>query len=244
MKISKDDMVGAVVAENYQTAAVFERAGIDFCCNGNRSIEAACEEKKLDTNKLLSQLEECLAVSNNIASGISDYKTWPLDLLADYIEKKHHRYVTSQIPVISNLLAKIVQVHGQQHPELHGIQQLFHDGANELTAHMKKEEAILFPMIRKMVQANLAGNENVKNSFGTVQNPIRVMMHEHDTEGERFRKMRALGNEFVPPADACNTYKTAYASLEAFEKDLHLHIHLENNILFPGAIEMERAFAG
>ncbi len=243
MNINKESIIANVVAEDYRTAGIFEQAGIDFCCNGNRSIETACNEQKIEIKELISLLQQTADATPGKEGAVIDYKSWPLDLLADFIEKKHHRYVTAQIPVIQAFLEKIVRVHGEGHPELAEIKVLFDACAGELTAHMKKEELMLFPFIRKMVQAKLAGNKDVAAPFGTVQNPIRMMMHEHDTEGSRFRKIKELSNHYNTPAGGCNTYKAAYAALQAFEDDLHLHIHLENNILFPQSIELEHSFA-
>lgn len=243
MNINKESIIANVVAENYRTASIFEQAGIDFCCNGNRSIRIACGEQKIPADELVTQLQQMVDADFRNGDVIIDYKSWPLDLLADFIEKKHHRYVTAQIPVIQAFLEKIVGVHGERHPELAEIKVHFDACAGELTAHMKKEELMLFPFIRKMVQAKLAGSKGVTAPFGTVRNPIRMMMHEHDTEGARLRKIKELSNHYSTPADGCNTYKAAYGALQAFEDDLHLHIHLENNILFPQSIEMERSFA-
>src|SRR5690606_29669799 len=181
----------------------------------------------IDTEQIITDIQK---LPEGTQSTI-DYDSWPVDLLADYIEKKHHRYVTEKIPIILNYLNKISEVHGDKHPELMEINTLFRSCAEELTKHMKREELILFPFIRKMVST--ANPDDLKPPFGTVQNPVRSMMHEHDLEGERFRKIAALSNGYTPPADACNTYKVSYAMLKEFEDDLHLHIHLENNILFP-----------
>lgn len=242
MKISKENIVGQVVAEDYRTAGVFEQAGIDFCCNGNRSIEIVCNEHKIAPDGLINQLQKTVDAPVLKDDAISDYKSWPLDLLTDFIEKRHHRYVAAQIPVIQSFLEKIVRVHSDRHPELAEIKVHFDACAGELTAHMKKEELILFPFIRKMVQAKQAGNKELTAPFGTVQNPIQMMMNEHDIEGERFRWIKQLSNQYTAPTDGCNTYRAAYASLQAFEDDLHVHIHLENNILFPKSIELERSF--
>jgi len=231
--------IGQFVAEDFRTAAVFSKHNIDFCCNGNRSIEEACEKKGIDSNRLLDELE---AVLNSATGESIDYKSWPLDLLAEYIEKKHHRYVEEKIPVLRQFLDKLCRVHGQRHPELLKINELFTASAGELSAHLKKEELILFPFIKKMVNATLEAGAVQAPHFGTVENPIAMMMEEHDTEGERFRQIAALSNNYTPPADACNTYKVTFAMLDEFEKDLHLHIHLENNILFPKAVKLEKQF--
>lgn len=243
MTISKESNIGAVVAEDYRTAGIFEQAGIDFCCNGNRTIQTACIDQRIIADELIKQLQETIDAPSRKEDTVSDYKSWPLDLLADFIEKKHHRYVTIQIPVIQAFLEKIVRVHGGRHPELLEIKTLFDESAGELTVHMKKEELMLFPFIRKMVPAKQSGNKNISMPYGTVKNPIRMMMHEHDGEGERFRRIKELSNHYTAPADGCNTYRAAFATLKEFEDDLHLHIHLENNILFPGSIALEQSFA-
>ncbi|MGB1308860.1 MAG: iron-sulfur cluster repair di-iron protein [Oceanihabitans sp.] len=231
--------IGQYVAEDYRTAAIFSKYKIDFCCNGNRTIEEACTKKGIDSNMLVDELEK--VINTNTGQSI-DYKSWPLDLLAEYIEKKHHRYVAEKIPVLRQFLDKLCRVHGERHPELFKINELFTASAGELAAHMKKEELILFPFIKKMVNAKLVQGAIQAPQFGTVENPIEMMMQEHDNEGERFREIAALTNNYNPPADACNTYKVTFAMLDEFEKDLHLHIHLENNILFPEAIKLEQEF--
>ncbi|MGW8123494.1 iron-sulfur cluster repair di-iron protein [Roseivirga echinicomitans] len=229
--------IGQIVAEDYRTAAVFESYGIDFCCNGNRSIEVACEAKKINKDEILDKLKQSVT---EVHAGGSDYKLWPIDLLADYIEKKHHRYVEEKTPIIKQYLHKISQVHGKHHPELLEIEEHFNASAGELAMHMKKEELMLFPFVRKMMSAK---SEDIKANpphFGTVSNPVQAMMQEHDTEGERFRQISELSDGYNPPADACNTYRVAFSLLKEFEEDLHLHIHLENNILFPKAIALEK----
>lgn len=237
MNITKETIVGVLVAEDYRTASVFKKNGIDFCCNGSRSIEEDCIQKQKDAGDLIQRLEEVTA-QNTDASSV-DFNSWPLDLLADYIEKKHHRYVETKIQEINHFLNKVVKVHSGRHPELIEIEKLFIESASELTTHMKKEELMLFPFIRKMVTARQSGT-TARAPFDTVQNPIQMMMHEHNTEGERFRKIAELTGDYTPPQDACNTYKVTYAFLKEFEDDLHRHIHLENNILFPKAIELEQ----
>jgi len=232
--------IGQYVADDFRTAAIFSKYKIDFCCNGNRTIEEACDKKGIDSNLLMDELNQVL---NSKGAETIDYKSWPLDLLAEYIEKKHHRYVEEKTPVLRQFLDKLCRVHGERHPELFKINELFTASAGELASHMKKEELILFPFIKKMVNAKLEDQTVQSPQFGTVENPIAMMMEEHDNEGARFREIDALTNNYTPPADACNTYKVTFAMLEEFEKDLHLHIHLENNILFPEAIKLEQQFS-
>ena len=233
----KEKIIGELVAEDYRTAAVFKKFGIDFCCNGNRSIADACTPEKIDSDLLVADLKEIFRMRPQITS---DYQSWPLDLLINYIEKKHHRYVRTQLPVMQEYLEKICNVHGKNHPELLEIKELFAHSAMEFMVHMQKEEKVLFPYINKLVDIAMLKDAPISAAFGSVQNPIANMLQEHETEGERFRKIKALSNDYTMPADGCNTYRVTYSLLQEFENDLHLHIHLENNILFPKAIAMEQ----
>ena len=239
MNITKESIIGELVVQNYRTASVFKQNKIDFCCNGNRTIEDACNQKSIESDSLIKQLENIAPQTTE--PGI-DFNTWPIDLLADYIEKKHHRYVEEKTQEIKPYLEKLCRVHGDNHPELFEINRLFSDSAGELAKHMKKEELILFPFVRKMVKAKQLDEQVTAPHFGTVHNPIQTMMNEHTNEGDRFRKIESLSNNYIPPQDACNTYRVTFALLKEFEQDLHLHIHLENNILFPKAIELEKTF--
>lgn len=236
---TRTDFIGDIVAEDFRAAAVFKRYGIDFCCKGGRTIEEACSQKKLTPEKIYEELE---TLPKNEGASI-DFNSWPLDLLTDYIEKTHHRYVEDKTSVLQAFLDKLCKVHGDRHPELFEINTLFNDSAHDLAAHMKKEELILFPFVRNMMKAKISGGKLPQPVFETVENPVHMMQHEHTVEGERFRKIAEITDEYLPPADACNTYKVAFAMLQDFENDLHKHIHLENNILFPKAIQLEKDFA-
>lgn len=237
METTDQMTIGAMVAKDYRAATVFEKFGIDFCCKGNRTLEEATAKKKIDVSAVKDELEKVL---NTHDEESMDYNFWPLDLLADYIEKKHHRYVEERIPLLLQYLNKLCKVHGDVHPELYEITELFSEGAGELTSHMKKEELILFPYIRKMIKKTKDGLTRVDAPhFQTVKNPIKMMMQEHENEGDRFEKIASLTQNYTPPADACNTYRVTYSLLDEFERDLHKHIHLENNILFPKSIEYE-----
>ncbi len=237
MNIQKHQIIGELVAQNYRAASVFKKYGIDFCCNGNRTIDEACEKKNIALNTVLQDLD--IAIQKTEDSG-TDYKSWPIDLLADYIEKKHHSYVVEKTAEIKPYLNKVCKVHGDRHPELLEIKEHFDATAGELAMHMKKEELILFPYVRKMAKAKKEATQAATPQFGTIQNPIQAMMDEHTTEGDRYRKIAELSNNYTPPQDACSTYKVTFALLNEFEQDLHLHIHLENNILFPKAIQLEK----
>ena len=237
MTIQEDQIIGELVAQDYRTASVFKKHNIDFCCQGNRTIDDACKAKKIDEKIVVSDLNTLLQSKTD--SSI-DYKSWPLDLLADYIEKKHHRYVEEKSLEIKPYLDKICRVHGERHPELHEINEHFTATAGELAMHMKKEELMIFPYIRKMMKSQQENTKIASPVFESVQFPIQAMMDEHTTEGDRFRKIEEISNNYTAPEDACNTYRVTFALLKEFEQDLHLHIHLENNILFPRAIELEK----
>lgn len=229
--------IGDYVAEDFRTAEIFKKYKIDFCCKGNRSIEEACQAKNIEVQAVYNDLENL-----NKAEGQNiDFNSWPLDLLADYIEKTHHRYVEDKIPTLLQFTQKIARVHGERHPEMVEVAELFAGSAEDLSAHLKKEEIILFPFIRKMVELQRSGQPLTPAHFGSVENPVAMMKHEHDVEGERFRKIAELTNNYSVPADGCNTFQVTIKMLEDFENDLHKHIHLENNILFPKAIELEKS---
>ncbi|WP_286969442.1 iron-sulfur cluster repair di-iron protein [Flavobacterium sp. UBA4854] len=239
MENLKNKTIGSFVAEDFRTAAVFSKYRIDFCCKGNRTVSEVCEKQNIDADALL---ENVLQVVQSENSGSIDFNAWPLDLLADYIEKTHHRYVEEKTNVLLPFLDKLCKVHGANHPELFKINELFIGCAGELSQHMKKEELILFPFVKRMVKTKDSDGILSQPSFGTVSNPIAMMMHEHDNEGERFREIAALTDNYTPPADACTTYRVTFAMLKEFEADLHKHIHLENNILFPKAVTLEKDF--
>lgn len=238
MKIETEQTIGSIVAEDYRTASVFQSMGIDFCCRGNRTLQEVCDERSIDTDLLLHTLEEVM--QTKIADD-QEYHLWNPEFLCDYIERVHHTYVNEKILQIQPLLEKLCRVHGKAHPELFRIRELFLESAGELSQHMKKEELILFPYIRKLNKPGANGRSFAASSpFGSIQNPIAMMQSEHIQEGERFAEIAQLSSGYNPPADACATYRVTYSLLNEFERDLHLHIHLENNILFPKALQMEK----
>ena len=236
--LTQEKTIGDFVADNFRTAEVFKKYNIDFCCKGGRTVEEACDSKKVSPQQIYHELEEIV----NRKSEDIDFNSWPLDLLADYVEKTHHRYVEEKSAMLIPYLNKLCKVHGERHPELFEINELFIGSAQDLAAHMKKEELILFPFIKQMVEAKKNGEPLPAPRFGTVENPVAMMKHEHEAEGERFVKIAELTNNYEFPDDACGTYQVTYRMLEDFQNDLHKHIHLENNILFPKAIAMEKTF--
>jgi len=239
--------VGEIVAQDARAAAIFERYQIDFCCNGHRKLSEACGEERVGL--VAGELRELLAGAfagggsgpfggGSAAPGgaAADYGSWPLDLLADFIEKKYHREAAGRIPQILGYLEKIAAVHGEAHPELERIRAVFVESSGELTKHMKREELILFPAIRKMVQTGSVP----ETFFGPIANPIGAMEREHEEEGLRMRTMAQLSDHYTVPSDGCTTYRVCYGLLKDFEQALHFHIHLENNLLFPKALAMAK----
>jgi len=237
MNISPELSVGEVVKQNFKTASLFQQNNIDYCCGGNKPISEACTEAGVDQHHLISQLET-IVESNDPDSAYID--SLALDELAGYIEKRHHSYVRRSIPFLQASLDKICEVHGKNHPELFKIRDLFNESAGNLTMHLQKEELVLFPYIKKLAEAPAQGDSLQTPGFGAVSNPIRMMLEEHEAEGSRFEKIAGLSENYKIPEDGCTTYKVTMENLKEFEDDLHRHIHLENNILFPKAIELEK----
>jgi regulator of cell morphogenesis and NO signaling len=240
MENLKKETIGSFVAKDFRTAAVFTKYQIDFCCKGNRTINEVCEKQNINADILIQNVFDVLQSEDN---NTIDFNSWPLDLLVDYIEKTHHRYVEEKSVILMQFLNKLCSVHGANHQELFKINELFTECVRELSQHMKKEELMLFPFIKRMVKTKESDGLLSQPSFGTVSNPIAMMMQEHDNEGERFREIATLTNNYTAPSDGCTTYKVTFAMLKEFEQDLHKHIHLENNILFPKAVVLEAAFS-
>jgi len=230
--------VGEIVTKDFKTASIFSKYGIDFCCGGNQTLEEACKKQSVDVAALQKELDEAAQGKE----GTIDFNSLSLKLLTDYIEETYHTYIKEKTPVLLQLLKKIKEVHGERHPELSKINELFSQSAMALSMHLQKEERILFPIIRELSDAAKSGLPPEEMHCGSVQNPISVMMDEHETEGDRFEAISKLSGKYKTPADGCNTFRATYEALDEFERKLHEHIHLENNILFPKAIEIEKAF--
>lgn len=231
--------VAELVAADYRKANVFNQFGIDFCCGGKKSVADVCAEKGID----LAELEQALALTSAQAStGIHwDFQKWDTAFLIDFIVQAHHQYVRAQLPRLIRFGEKVARVHGEKWPETVEIFGRVMDLNHELMAHMDKEEHVLFPFVKNLAAAAAGKVPMPRAPFGTVQNPVRMMEMEHETAGELMHQIRNLSNDYTPPAGACNTFRVWYALLGEFEEDLHLHVHLENNILFPRAVEMEKA---
>lgn len=231
--------VAEIVTADYRTADVFKRHGIDFCCGGKVSLQDVCSKKRLNSDLLLSELEQTTAS----APPADDVNEWQAGQLAQYIVETHHRYVTENAPLILQYAAKVARVYGERYPETVQVARLFELVSEELAHHMQKEEVILFPYVVQLIDAQRRGVAANRPHFGSVKNPIRMMEAEHENAGNLLHQIAELTNHYTPPADACNTFRVLYAKLWDFEADLHRHVHLENNILFPKAKELEQEVA-
>ncbi|MFY9611234.1 MAG: iron-sulfur cluster repair di-iron protein [Blastocatellia bacterium] len=236
MTINTNKTVGELAVELPAAARVFEKAGIDYCCGGGESFEKACAAAGIAADEVARLLE---VADQSAAQPAQDWQTQPLSGLTSYIVTRHHVFTREELARLDDLLEKVRSVHGQNHPELLLIQGLYRELKQELTTHMQKEELVLFPYIEQLDEAARQGKPKPMAIFGTVANPVRMMMMEHDAAGEVLKQMRRVSRSFRVPPDGCISYSTLYQALEAFEQDLHQHIHLENNILFPRAVEME-----
>jgi regulator of cell morphogenesis and NO signaling len=231
------ETLGQIAAKDLRKAQVFKKYGLDFCCGGKKTVKEACAEKGLDVTKV----EQELQLADKLPSSRPiPYSEWSLDFLADYIVNTHHSYVEKSLPDITAYAEKVMIVHGPQHPELLRIYQLVGEINAELTAHRVKEERVLFPYIKQLVAAKKSKVPLPAAHFGTVQNPIDMMEMEHEIVGKNLEEIREISNNFLLPEDACASYSLLYRLLGEFEEDLHLHVHLENNILFPKALEIEK----
>ena len=238
--VTTEKTIRELALENPSATRVFEKLGIDYCCGGNRPLAEACRSVNLNASEVLASLEK----AEQSARVVPEEHDWQTELLADliaHIQSTHHKFTREELARLGPLFDKVCSVHGKNHPELMEIRGIFEGLARELTAHLMKEEMVLFPYVVRMEEAAIEKGPIVPAPFGTVQNPVSMMEHEHDSAGNALRGMRAASKGYSAPADACVSYQTLYEALAAFESDLHQHIHLENNILFPRAVAMEKA---
>ena len=236
MSFTSNTRVRNIAVENPGAKRVLEDAGVDYCCGGEKSLHEACMHAGVSANEILKRLQE-----NRMQAGPEDVN-WTSARLGDltrHIVEKHHKYVRGTIPRVSALLARVKAKHGENHPELAKIEAEFLGVGQEMYAHMQKEEQILFPYIEKLERAEEGMEEIERPFFQTVRNPVHMMMLEHDSAGEALKAMRKLSSGYHAPAGACESYREAYRLLREFEADMHTHVHLENNILFPRAVELE-----
>jgi regulator of cell morphogenesis and NO signaling len=240
MTVAIEKTVRELAIENPTSTRVFERLGIDYCCGGKKSLDEACRGANLNIDQVLDTLEKA-EQAGHARQNEQDWQVAPLAALIEHIKNTHHKYTGEEIARLGPLFEKVSSVHGKNHPELSEMHRVFQGLAQELSGHMMKEEMILFPYIARM-EAALTGKEAIAPApFGSVQNPVAMMEHEHDSAGNALRALREASCGYTPPGDACISYQTLYKVLSEFEADLHQHIHLENNILFPRAIAMEES---
>ena len=229
-----------IVTSNHRAASVFEKYQLDFCCNGKRTLEQACQEKDLGPDEILAELTQ---VTNTNSCSVSvPFDKLTLTQLTDFIIHTHHSYVKKEMPAILNYLEKVSSKHGERHPEMIKVFQLFSAVKEEMELHMQKEELVLFPRI-KDIEKQVSENKPIVLSPSYILAPVTMMEQEHEHAGSMLAEIRKLTNQFTAPPDACTTYKLSFAALEAFEKDLHQHVHLENNILFPKALKLFDEFS-
>ena len=238
MTATTEKTVRELALENPAATRVFEKLGIDYCCGGNKSLEQACRAANLPMDQVLDSLETAKQATR-AAQKDRDWQREPLPDLIAHISDAHHTYTRTEIARLGPLFDKVCSVHGKNHPELLQVRASFRGLAQELTMHMMKEEMVLFPYVLRLEEAVIRREPVLPPPFGSVVNPISMMEHEHDSAGNALRAMRHASSGYVPPTDACVSYQTLYQALADFEADLHQHIHLENNILFPRAIAME-----
>lgn len=227
------DTVGELVARRPFLSRVFEEAGVDYCCGGKRPLEDACRQKGLDPVAFAARLEEAAAEADD--EQFVDAAAMSLTALADHIQQTHHAYLKEELPRLDFLTAKVSSVHGEHDARLHEIHRIFQEFAADLSAHMMKEEQILFPLIRRLEASSSAQSFHC----GSIANPIRQMELEHHGAGDALEQFRALTDDYSPPEWACNTYRAMLDALARLERDMHQHVHKEDNVLFPRALQRE-----
>lgn len=227
--------VGSIVNDNFAAARVFKYFGIDFCCGGSVLLGEACRIAGVEIDKVI----EALRTTDESASVVIPFDSWPTDLLIDYVLKIHHRGIRAKGPQLLADIERVAEAHGKEHPELLQLVPLFSESLEDLENHLQKEEQVLFPYCLKLIEAHESGRQCEAMHCGTVANPIRVMLREHNDESTRYKYIRNLMNGFVAPDDACTAYRLVLQNLEAFMDGLFEHIHIENNILFPRFIRLE-----
>lgn len=224
--------IGEFVAEDYRSAEVFEKYGIDFCCGGEVPLTAACREKGLDPQTLVREIEA--AKSTPLARN-EDYAAWDLPDLSDHIIRTHHAWLNENTAQIATYARKIAEVHGDRHPEVVEIAGIFDEIAADMTEHLREEEEVLFPAVKRLEEARRTGTTPREEDRATIRNSLETLHSDHQAIGDAVHTIRRLANNYTIPEDVCNTFVVTYRKLKEFEDDLHKHVHLENNILFPKA---------
>lgn len=235
--LNLDTAVRDFVLERPEAARVFEALGIDYCCGGGQTLAQACRAANRSPEEVSAALWKLDSVPSE-----RDWRNAPLAELAQHIVDRHHSFTRAELARLTGLISKVISAHGANHPELARLQSIFDGLSEELTMHMMKEERVLFPYIAEMEEAARVKRRPPAPMFGTVQNPVAAMMMEHESSGQALEKMREITKDYAVPPDGCASYQALYQALPAFTEDLHQHIHLENNILFPRSVELESNF--
>lgn len=238
---SDEPTIGQIAAADIRTAEVFRKFGIDYCCGGKRTLSDVCTEKGLNITAVRDAL-------NNITTERSgpqlQFDTWDADFLADYIFNQHHKYYYEEEPVITELVNKVAEHHGKAENSLLQLQQLYRVLLQELNTHFMKEEKVVFPFVKALMRVKRTNDTTVLRNQMSLTEPIRIMESDHDAAGDILAQMRSVTNDYTPPANACNSYRFMFQKLKDLEADLHQHIHLENNVLFPKALALEKEVRG
>ncbi len=231
--------IAELVSQDYRKASVFKKYGMDFCCGGKRPVAEACERKDIDVAQLEKELRN---IETHEAAPTEHFQDWDIDFMVDYIVQNHHRYTKRKLPELEEYAQKVAKVHGEANPETKEVNEIVQQMKIDLQMHMQKEEQILFPVVKKLVEADEANLRSEALQIENIDQPIQMMEQEHDDAGEALHRLRDITQGFEPPSHACNTYRVLYAQLKDFEADMHKHIHLENNLLFPQALELKEEF--
>jgi len=232
--------IGEIAGQDLRKAEVFKKYGLEFCCDGKKSLEESCKDAGVSIEEVKEALE---ALPENGVPASQDYANWGLDFLSDYIVNVHHKYVTDSIPMLTDLSHKIATVHGNAHPELFKIKKHVDVLLSEMKAHQEEEENVLFPYIRQMVQLEKGGKPLAEPGFGDIENPVEMMLEDHKAVADHVHAIEKLSDGYKVPADGCDSYRLYFHKLYELDEDLHHHIHLENNVLFPKAVKMHKALA-
>ncbi len=227
--------IGDIVAADYRTAAVFDRHGIDFCCGGKSPLAVVCQEKGIDLSALAEDLE---AAKSTPADRSQNYAAWTLSFLADYIINAHHTYLRENTAQIAAYAHKIAHVHGAHHPQVVEIAAIFDKVRADMATHLREEEQVFFPAIKRAEANHNAGKAVEPTDLETIESTLKTLSREHEAIGDATHQIRHLASGYAIPPDVCNTFMVTYQKLKEFEDDLHKHVHLENNILFPKALQL------
>ena len=238
MNLNETKTVGEIAVENPLSIRAFEKFGIDYCCGGNKPLRDACSSVGVRIEEIKSYLEGIERFQKK--NGTTDFQKISLIELISYIVETHHKYTKDTMHRLDDLILKVCKAHSEKHPEISQLYSLYCHLCADLVPHLMKEEVVLFPYITRLELASKENSPFQMPPFGTVKNPVRMMTQEHETAGEILSKMREVTNDYKVPEDACNSFRALYYELEEIEKDLHMHIHLENNVLFSRAIELEK----